>query len=113
MTKYLQINSFNFLTRILYTFLLGDLLGIPLYITFWVVNIINVVQGYFLHKKISFNSKNNVFIKYLMITFLIGFLEFILVDQLYKIFNYQYLATLITALCVFLIRFTFLKKIFK
>ena len=52
MTKYLQINSFNFLTRILYTFLLGDLLGIPLNITFWVVNIINVVQGYFLHKKI-------------------------------------------------------------
>jgi len=113
MTKYLQINSFNFLTRILYTFLLGDLLGIPLYITFWVVNIINVVQGYFLHKKISFNSKNNVFIKYLMITFLISILEFIFVDQLYKILNYQYLATLITALCVFLIRFTFLKKIFK
>ena len=48
-----------------------------------------------------------------MITFLISVLEFIFVDQLYKILNYQYLATLITALCVFLIRFTFLKKIFK
>ena len=113
MTRYLQINSFNFLTRILYTFIIGDLLGIPIYITFWLVNVINVVQGYFLHKKISFNSKNNVFFKYLTITLLIGILEFIFVDQLYKILHYQYLATLITALCVFLIRFTFLKKIFK
>jgi hypothetical protein len=44
---------------------------------------------------------------------LIGITEFIFVDYLYKIFNYQYLATLITALCVFLLRFNFLKKIFK
>ena len=113
MTRYLQVNFFNFLTRIFYTFLIGDLIGVPLYITFWVVIVVNVIQGYFLHKKISFKSQNKVFFKYLIIAILIGITEFIFVDYLYKIFNYQYLATLITALCVFLLRFNFLKKIFK
>lgn len=113
MTRYLQVNSFNFLTRIFYTFLLGDLIGLDIFFTFYAVLIVNIVQGYLLHKKITFNSKNKVFIKYTLITGLLGIVESLFIESLYQNLNYQFLATLITSLIVFIFRFLFLRNIFK
>jgi len=110
--KYIKVNLINFLTRILYTFIIGDLLSITLNLTFILVLGINTTQGYLLHKFYSFKSKKKPIFKYITITLSLALFEWYIHKTIFQQVNFQFVSIGFASMFIFVFRYLILKKIF-
>lgn len=112
MIKYTKVNLVNFFTRILYTFIVGDLIGISLLNTFIIVLGVNTIQGYFLHKNYSFSSNKEPILRYIIVTFSIAMFEWYIHKALFPKIDFQFIAIGITSVFIFIFRYFILKRVF-
>ena len=109
----LNINIINFILRITFTFILGDLLKIEIKIYYPLLLAFLIYIGYLLHAKYTFRSSSKSilfrYVVHIILFNIIDYLFFFYINQNFEIF--QAFATFIVTFTLWIFRFLSLKYI--
>ena len=112
LSKTFLANLFNFVLRLILTFLLGDILGFDYKIYYPLLLIFLISVGYLVHAKFVFKQISFISgIKYLIHLLFFNYVDYIMFEILILNFiNYQVVATSLVTVTLFLFRFFSLNK---
>lgn len=107
-----QVNSLLSVTvRSSAIFIFTDYMNFSYKYTFWLSFIIVTTNSYFIQKKFVFKSKkNDSFTKYMIVTFSLAILEYIISNYFRDVLSYNVLAFLVAGVFIFSLRFILNKK---
>ncbi len=107
----LFVNLINFSTKIVLTFILGDLLKIDPSVYYAFVLMYLFFQGYFLHSRYNFKTYNESSLKkYFLHTTIFSISDYFLFNFFISLFDtYQFVTNIISSGIIWLVRFTSLR----